>query len=100
MTATARINQEKGKTPNAVVSLGQLQINRSILAFSDLVVGDRFQPVYASGKGHPVYTKTRHDLARCHSLESIELKKKGFGYLEDPIVSVPGNEKIKFIPVE
>lgn len=94
MANPARTNPEKTN----VVSLADL--NRSVIAFSDLVVGDRFQPVYASGKGHPVYTKTRHDLARCHSLESIELKKKGFGYLEDPIVSVPANEKIKFIPVE
>jgi hypothetical protein len=81
-----------------VLTLGQL--NSSIPTFSQLVVGDRFQPLYALGKQHPVYTKTRHDQARCHSLESTQLKKKGFGYLEDPIVAVDANEKIRFVPVE
>lgn len=91
-------NQARIQDKSNVVPLGET--NRAVVAFSDLVVGDRFQPVYAVGKNHPLYTKTRHDQARCHSLESIALKKKGFGYLEDPIVAVPANEKIKFIPVE
>lgn len=82
---------------NKVIPLGQ--INRDILSFSDLVVGDRFQPIYAQGKEYPVYTKTRHDQARCHSVEGIALKNKGHGYLEDPIVAVEANEKIRFIPV-
>lgn len=81
-----------------VVTLGQT--NREFLTFASLVVGDRFQPVYAQGKGFPVYTKTRHDQARCHSLESIKLKKKGHGFLEDPIVAVDSNEKIRFLPIE
>lgn len=73
--------------------------NVAIIEFSQLVMGDRFQPAYAAGKGHPIYTKTRHDQARCHSVESINLKKEGFGYLEDPIVAVSSNEKVKFVPV-
>lgn len=80
-----------------VIPMGQT--NRAILTFTDLVVGDRFQPIYALGKQYPVYTKTRHDQARCHSVESIQLKKKGHGFLEDPIVAVAANEKIRFIPV-
>lgn len=80
-----------------VLTLGET--NREFVTFNKLVVGDRFQPVYAQGKSFPVYTKTRHDQARCHSLESMALKKKGHGYLEDPIVAVDANEKIRFIPV-
>jgi len=94
MSSQARIN----KTNSVVVPL--VQTNKAVLSFSDLVVGDRFQPVYAIGKGFPVYTKTRHDQARCHSLESIELKKNSYGYLEDPIVAVAANEKVRFLPVE
>lgn len=81
-----------------VVPLGQT--TRSFVSFDTLWLGDRFQPVYAQGKQHPVYTKTRHDQARYHSLESIQLKKAGHGYLGDPIVAVDLNEKVRFIPIE
>lgn len=81
-----------------VININETSPN--VLAFAQLVVGDRFQPVYAVGKNHPVYTKTRHDQARQYSLESIKLKKQGYGYLEDPIVAVAANEKVKFIPFE
>ncbi|ATW58069.1 hypothetical protein CNR34_00136 [Pseudomonas phage nickie] len=94
MNATAR---KTNNNANNVVPMGQT--NRAILTFADLVVGDRFQPIYAVGKQYPIYTKTRHDQARCHSVEGIQLKKKGHGYLDDPIVSVSANEKIRFIPV-
>lgn len=95
MNATAR------KTNNnpAINVIPMGQTNRAVLTFSNLVVGDRFQPVYALGKQYPIYTKTRHDQARCHSVESIQLKKKGHGYLEDPIVAVDANEKVRFIPI-
>jgi hypothetical protein len=86
------------KQSNNVVGISDA--NPNILAFANLVVGDRFQPVYAFGKQHPVYTKTRHDQARQHSVESMKLKKQGYGYLEDPIVAVPANEKVRFIPFE
>lgn len=81
-----------------IINLSETSPN--VLAFAQLVVGDRFQPAYAYGKQHPVYTKTRHDQARQHSLESMKLKKQGYGYLEDPIVAVSANEKVRFIPVE
>ena len=73
---------------------------RVAVTFNDLWIGDRFQPLHASGQKHPIYTKTRHDQARCHSLESRALKRKGYGYLGDPIVSVELNEKVRFIPLE
>lgn len=95
MNATARKTNNE-KAPN-VIPMGAT--NRAVLTFSSLVVGDRFQPIYALGKQFPVYTKTRHDQARCHSVESTSLKKKGHGFLEDPIVAVEANEKIRFIPV-
>ena len=76
------------------------ETNPNALAFASLVVGDRFQPVYAVGKDQPVFTKTRHDQARMHSLDSMKLKKQGYGYLEDPIVAVAANEKVKFLPIE
>lgn len=95
MAASAR--KTMNDTQSNVVPLGQT--NRAVLTFASLVVGDRFQPIYALGKQYPVYTKTRHDQARCHSVESIQLKKKGHGFLEDPIVAVDANEKIRFIPV-
>uniref|UniRef100_A0AAU6W0T1 Uncharacterized protein n=1 Tax=Pseudomonas phage Nican01 TaxID=3138540 RepID=A0AAU6W0T1_9CAUD len=94
MNATAR--KTNNIAPN-VIPMGAT--NRAVLSFSSLVVGDRFQPIYALGKQYPVYTKTRHDQARCHSVESIALKKKGHGFLEDPIVAVDANEKVRFIPV-
>lgn len=94
MSSQARSNNQ---AEGNVVTLEET--GPAFVAFSDLVLGDRFQPVYAVGDEFPQYTKTRHDLARCHSLESIALKKQGFGYLEDPIVAIPGNEKVKFIPV-
>lgn len=95
MTAIAR--KANDTIVNNVLPMGQT--NRAILTFASLVLGDRFQPIYALGKQYPVYTKTRHDQARCHSVESIQLKKKSHGYLEDPIVAVDANEKIRFIPV-
>jgi hypothetical protein len=81
-----------------IINLAETSPN--VLAFANLVVGDRFQPVYAYGKQFPIFTKTRHDQARMHSLESMKLKKQGYGYLEDPIVAVAANEKIKYIPIE
>lgn len=73
---------------------------RTVVTFDDLWLGDRFQPLYAVGTKYPVYTKIRHDQARCHSPESRAMKKSGWGYLGDPIVSVETNEKVKFLPFE
>lgn len=72
----------------------------TVVSFNELWLGDRFQPAYAAGPGNPIYTKLRHDQARCHSLETSRLKEDGFGHLEDPIVKVDANEKVRFIPVE
>lgn len=84
--------------PQVIVPIAQT--TKAILTFNDLWIGDRFQPMHASGHKYPIYTKTRHDQARCHSLESRALKRKGYGYLGDPIVSVDLNEKIRFIPLD
>lgn len=72
---------------------------KAIVSFDELWVGDRFQPAYAVGDDQPIYTKLRHDQARCHSLETTQLKEAGFGQLDDPIVKVASNEKVRFIPV-
>lgn len=77
-----------------------MSTTKQVVTFDDLWLGDRFQPLYASGKSYPVYTKIRHDMARCHSLESQHLKRKGFGFLGDPIVAVDKIEKVRFIPFE
>ena len=92
-----RTAPRKTADANKVVPLVQTSV--AVIEFAQLVVGDRFQPAYATGPDHPVYTKSRHDQARCHSVESINLKKEGFGYLEDPIVAVANNEKVTFLPV-
>lgn len=73
---------------------------KQAVTFNDLWLGDRFQPLYAVGKQYPVYTKIKNAEARCHSLESKELKKKGFGFLGDPVVAVDLNEKVRFIPLD
>ncbi|MEG0063086.1 MAG: hypothetical protein RR740_00635 [Pseudomonas sp.] len=72
---------------------------KAVVTFDELWVGDRFQPAYAAGEDQPIYTKLRHDQARCHSLETTMLREAGFGQLDDPIVKVNANEKVRFIPV-
>lgn len=96
MGVTAGENNATVKAPTTTL----MGSSKLVVTFDDLWLGDRFQPLYATGPKYPVYTKIKHDQARCHSPVSQALKRRGWGYLGDPIVSVELNEKIKFIPFE
>ncbi len=84
----------------AVMKIQDISVKNVVLSFKELFIGDRFQPAYATGPEFPKYTKIKHDQARCHSLESQALARKGFGYLGDPIVAVLKDERVVFLPIE
>lgn len=73
---------------------------KNLVEFSQLHLGDRFQLEGHTGAKYPIFTKIRHDLARAHSHESRALGRKGFGYMDDQLVSVDHAQKVKFIPFE
>lgn len=67
--------------------------------FNDLWLGDRFEIMNDPALEGVIFTKTKHDQARRHSTESRKLRSEGLGYIDDPIVSVPQNTIVRFIPV-
>jgi hypothetical protein len=74
---------------NAPSVVGKLTI------FSDLWVGDRF---FLEGSPLVPWTKLGPDTAREHSLPSIALAERGFGYLGDTICSFDRDDPVKFQP--
>lgn len=70
------------------------------ILFNELWLGDRFKIINKPELADVVFTKTKHDQARRHSHESIELGEKGYGYLDDSIVAVTQNTIVVFLPIE
>lgn len=68
--------------------------------FNDLWLGDRFKILNKPELSDVVFTKTKHDQARRHSVESIELGEQGYGYLDDSIVAIAQNTIVWFVPIE
>lgn len=63
------------------------------MKFEELACGDRFKFLGL------MWTKLSPDTARKHSLESIELVEKSYGYNGDPICYIGRALKVKFIPI-
>lgn len=65
----------------------------SAVLFSELWIGDRFD----QGDGM-LWTKVSHNTARQHSLKSVSLHEKGYGYVGDTVCSFEEIDPVFFIP--
>lgn len=64
------------------------------IEFKELWVGDIFKI-----SKDTLWTKISHDTARKHSLESIKLKEKSYGYIGDTVCYFELKDKVKFVSI-